>query len=141
MKQKPDAFIIIPAAIVFSYYAIVIIFGFAYIGAISAKSVFLYLIASPVMEELIFRGFVQKKIAGFLKNKIFFLSLSNIAASILFASAHFLARDFAMTALLTFFPSLFLGFIYERKQNIAYPIFFHSVFNLNAFIVYCRLLV
>lgn len=81
----------------------------------------------PILEELIFRGFLQTWLKGFLgKTKAI------IFASILFALFHFSFQqkiDNIELLLSLFVLSFYLGFLFERQQSLWAPIGLHSTFN------------
>lgn len=81
------------------------------------------LVAVALPEELFFRAYLQ----GTLGNK----RSSLIIVSILFALCH--GGRFYVTgnleALLTFFPSLAMGWLYKRTSNLPAPVLFHFLAN------------
>jgi len=84
----------------------------------------------PVLEEVIFRGFLLEEfllVAPF-KKKYFSISIANIVCSLLFAISHGL---FFMdwSALLVFLPSLLIGYLYEERRNLISAIALHSWYN------------
>ena len=84
-------------------------------------------IAAPVLEEWIFRGFMQT----YLKSKIgFFKSL--FSTSFIFALFHFSpAQGVGNCALILslFTLALYLGFLYEKRKSLIAPIALHMTFN------------
>lgn len=103
-------------------YAILSINGSYHLPAASVIVAQLVRIALP--EEIFFRGFLQE-IAGNNLRGILIVSL-------LFAGAHIPAYIFYQDtyALLTFFPSLVMGFLYMRTSSILPPAVFHSLANV-----------
>ncbi len=100
---------------------------------LSANFILYALIISPILEELLFRGLLQKflslKLGHFRWKK---LTLSNFLTSICFASLHvFLKGDWE--GAMTFFPSLIFGFIWDRYKMLLPPILLHAAFNLFYF--------
>lgn len=94
----------------------------------------LTLIAATV-EELIFRGFLQKiilKKSDFLCKTFGPISLANLLTSIVFALSHFIYYQ-DNTALLTFFPSLVFGYLLDRDNSIVPSIFMHMLYNAAYF--------
>lgn len=81
----------------------------------------------PVIEELLFRGFLQTWLKGKLnRSKAIFLT------SICFAFMHFsTSQSYANINLLSalFVLSCFLGFLYERQRSLWAPIGLHACFN------------
>ncbi|MBL8764838.1 MAG: CPBP family intramembrane metalloprotease [Phycisphaerae bacterium] len=84
----------------------------------------LAIVAAPIVEELVFRGFVQSaalRLTGRPWPSIF-------ATSALFAAIHYtVAPWYAMPALFTL--SVALGIAFERSRSIAVPIGAHALFN------------
>ncbi len=92
-----------------------------------ASALFAILIAAPIIEEFLFRGFLQT----YLK-KHFTVKTSIALASMCFALFHLspsqgLGNFSLVIALFTF--SLFLGFIYERQASLFASIGLHMAFN------------
>ncbi len=85
------------------------------------------IITVPFVEESIFRGFLQTH----LKSKFGFKK-AWILSSFLFASFHYHSSQ-GMTNLplivALFILSLYLGFIYEKRQSLIAPIALHMTFN------------
>lgn len=85
------------------------------------------IVFAPIIEELLFRGFLQSFIRKHLGSKqaIFITSL-------LFSLFHFsieqkMANLTIIASLFVF--SLFLGFVYEKRGSLASPIVLHALFN------------
>lgn len=107
------------------------------ISSISVYNIILFLFASPLLEEFIFRGLVQNNINNFLKTGVFLhISFGNIISSLIFTFIHLLLNDFAFIYLLVFLPSLFFGYLYDKYRNLLLPVLFHSFFNINVFTAY-----
>jgi membrane protease YdiL (CAAX protease family) len=87
------------------------------------------LIIAPVVEEIIFRGYIYR----ILKTKIPIM-FAIIISSTLFSLIHYNVLSF----ILLFVLSIFLTYIYERNGSIMCPIIIHSLFNLmmSALIIY-----
>jgi membrane protease YdiL (CAAX protease family) len=87
------------------------------------------LIIAPVVEEIIFRGYIYR----ILKTKIPII-FAIIISSTLFSLIHYNVLSF----ILLFVLSIFLTYIYERNGSIMCPIIIHSLFNLmmSALIIY-----
>jgi membrane protease YdiL (CAAX protease family) len=82
---------------------------------------FLAVISAPVVEEILFRGLLQKQL--FPKKPW----LSILISSIVFAALHF--RNIH-GRLLTFLMSVFCGMIYYKTDKLTVSIIFHSLYNL-----------
>lgn len=82
----------------------------------------------PVMEELLFRGFLQTWLM-----KYFSIESSILVTSVLFASFHYASQQSWYNIQIVgalFVLSLFLGYIYARQRSLWAPIALHSLFNL-----------
>jgi len=82
------------------------------------------LLAVSLPEEAFFRGYLQETVGNNLKGVV--------AVSILFSIAHlpgFIINGDA-NSVLTFFPSLVMGYLYMRTSNILPCIIFHLFANL-----------
>ncbi|HVK56820.1 MAG TPA: JDVT-CTERM system glutamic-type intramembrane protease [Burkholderiales bacterium] len=88
----------------------------------------------PVLEELAFRGFVQKALYDTRWGKKNWLGFSaaNLLTSMIFAFAH-LARHSPMWSALAFFPSLIFGFFRDRYDRITPSILLHVFYNAGYF--------
>jgi len=105
-----------------------------------------YIIIVPVLEEWIFRGNIQRILKAKLAKEeettgsLIFntsdssISVQNVITSVLFATMH-LFNSSASHALIVFIPSLIFGLVYDRHQQLKFPIFLHGFYNLNVFIV------
>ncbi|GAB6065005.1 CPBP family intramembrane metalloprotease [Aquifex pyrophilus] len=71
-------------------------------------------------EEIFFRGFLMQR-------------FSNLSVSLMFSLGHVLYW-FNLNSLLTFFPSLVLGWLYIRSGSILAPVIAH--FSMNMFLFY-----
>lgn len=82
------------------------------------------LLVVSVPEEIFFRGFVQESIGNNIKGILI--------TSIMFSLAHLpvFLFDNNIYALLTFFPSIVIGFIYLKTANIMPCIIFHFLSNI-----------
>lgn len=88
---------------------------------------FLLILIVPVIEEILFRGFLQ----NWLKQKLG-RGLAIFIASLIFAMFHFsISQGITNIELLAalFVLSCFLGFVYERQQSLWAPIGLHATFN------------
>ena len=77
---------------------------------------------SAFAEELFFRAYLMKR-------------YSNLSVSLMFVIPHFILYP-GILSLLTFFPSLFFGFAYQKTKSLAFVSLLHLVSNL----VYFKLL-
>ena len=83
---------------------------------------------APIIEELFFRG----GLLDYLDRLPFFRRkelISNILVSFVFCFFHIFVSDF-LHASLVFFPSLFLGFVYQKTRCWMICALFHAFFNM-----------
>lgn len=85
------------------------------------------LIGAPIIEEILFRGFLQT----YLRNKLGIKS-AILVSSLIFALFHYSYQqgigNFPLITSL-FVLALFLGFIYERQRSLLASIALHMTFN------------
>jgi CAAX amino terminal protease family. len=74
---------------------------------------------SAFAEELFFRAYLMKR-------------FSNLSVSLMFVIPHFILNP-GILSLLTFFPSLFFGFAYQKTESLAFVSLLHLVSNLVYF--------
>ncbi len=97
---------------------------------VSVSLVVINFLLVAIPEEVFFRGYLQKQ----LGNTIW----SVVIVSLLFAIAHFIAicvfrgpgLFVCSVNVLTFFPSLVMGFLYYKTKTLWSSIFFHAVANI-----------
>ena len=94
------------------------------------------LIIAPALEEAAFRGGVQTLLLARLPRHIglFGISLANVLASAAFAGTHVYFGTWHSAAI--FLPSLVLGWVYERSEQLWAVILLHMAFNA-AFLLIC----
>ena len=94
------------------------------------RIIILTVIWYPLLEEILFRGIIQK----YLFNKpwgcsnFVSLSVANWLTSLLFVAAHFWYQP-AIWAILVIIPSLAYGFFRDRFTSIYPSILLHSFYN------------
>lgn len=133
MKKYILPIIVFTAVLIYFIYCIYL-YG---ISNISIYNIILFLFASPLLEEFIFRGLVQNSINKFFKSGIFLhISYGSFISSLIFTFFHLLLNDFVFMYILVFLPSLFFGYLYDKYKTLLLPVLFHSFFNINAFISY-----
>ena len=88
--------------------------------------IFLY----PILEEVVFRGFLQGEFLAkdWFRKRILFLSYANLITSVLFVLFH-LINYAPVWAIMVFFPSLIFGYFRERYHSIAPSILLHVYYN------------
>ncbi len=92
-----------------------------------SMALIIIVILAPILEEYIFRGFLQ----SWFKNH-FGTTLSILLSAICFALFHFIpSQGFSNLPLIfsLFIFALYLGFIYERQRSLFAPIALHMTFN------------
>ncbi len=90
----------------------------------AGRLLLIHLLAVSLPEEVYFRGYLQE-VAGNNYTGV-------VIVSLLFAFMH-LPRFLSSgdpSALLTFFPSLLLGWLYMRKGNLLHPVVLHYLMNI-----------
>lgn len=91
------------------------------------STAFLIIALVPIVEEVLFRGFLQTWLLGFLKRKN-----AIIITSVIFSLFHFSTSQGQnnVELLVSLFTlSCFLGFVYERQQSLWASIGLHMMFN------------
>ncbi|MCI4624714.1 MAG: CPBP family intramembrane metalloprotease [Candidatus Magnetoovum sp. WYHC-5] len=105
-------------------YSLVIIFVLNGLVIIPPLSFALHtLMVSAIPEEMFFRAYMQERLGNNYK--------AIIIVSVLFSLCHS-ARFYTtgdIEPLLTFFPSLIIGWLYMRTASLTAPILFHFVAN------------
>lgn len=81
-------------------------------------------LVAPVIEELVFRGWLYSKLAQTKLGNIGALMLS----AMLFTAVH-TQYEHSVTLVMIFFLGLFLGYVRYKSNNISYSIAIHILFN------------
>lgn len=124
--------VIIFTTVLIYFICCIIIYG---VSNISIYNAALFLFASPILEEYVFRGVIQKNINKFVNNKIFFhISFGSLISSLIFAGVHFFINRYEFISLTVFLPSLFFGYLYDEYKTLKLPVLFHGFFNISVFI-------
>ncbi len=92
-------------------------------------------VVHPLVEEILFRGYLQGWIAARSARTWGPVSQANLITSVLFATAHIVLNPGLMAALV-FFPSLIFGYFRERHNGLATPILLHAWYNLGFVWIY-----
>lgn len=106
----------------------------------SPQRLLLLVIVYPVLEELVFRGWLQPMLARRwprawpTRPSAVRMTVANVATSALFAGAHLLNQPAPM-ALGTFAPSLVFGHLRERFGRTLPAIIVHGVYNAGFFLL------
>lgn len=111
-----------------------IYFGQISFHLISFKRLLMSVIVSPLIEEIIFRGFIQEWLYShrWAKKAVFSISPANLITSFIFTAFHFFAHPPLMAALV-FIPSLVFGYFRDRHGGITSPVILHCFYNLFYF--------
>ncbi|MDT8387260.1 MAG: JDVT-CTERM system glutamic-type intramembrane protease [Thiogranum sp.] len=87
----------------------------------------------PIVEEWIFRGFIQDLAHRHLKSwQLGPLSHANILTSLLFTGLHFFSHP-PLWAAAVLAPSLIFGFFKDRSGGLGAPIALHVFYNAGYF--------
>ena len=97
------------------------------------------IIVIPVVEEVIFRGFLQPWLAKRYNQTIIKISLANLITSSIFALLHLFTHPLSM-ALYTFIPSLIFGYTKERYKRLMPSMLLHSSYNGGYFLIGTQLI-
>jgi len=87
----------------------------------------LFLIISPVLEEVVFRGLFQDFLLSWLNNKFIAIGLLNIG----FAVFHYNINHDPTYMFLVFCCGIILSVQKLKYGKLIYPIFFHAYYNLS----------
>ena len=83
----------------------------------------------PIVEELIFRGFVQEFVQErFTARRLGTLTYANLITSALFAGLHLINHP-PLWAIGVFIPSLIFGFFKDRTGKLTAPMLLHIFYN------------
>lgn len=95
--------------------------------------VFIY----PILEEIVFRGWLQSELYNWKKGQISWqnISVANILCSIIFAIAH-LWHHSVVWAIMTFFPSLIFGYFRDRYKRIYPSMVLHVFYNAGYYLLF-----
>ena len=92
--------------------------------------------ALPVLEEIVFRGFLQEQLSKYLSSRhVGVLSYANILTSIIFSLLHLIVHSPAW-ALLVLVPSLIFGYFKDRFKTLGAPIALHVFYNAGYFLIF-----
>ncbi|WJW74425.1 JDVT-CTERM system glutamic-type intramembrane protease [Thiohalobacter sp. IOR34] len=88
----------------------------------------------PLLEELIFRGWLQGELLrrSFGQRPVLGLSVANLLTSLLFSLLHLVNHPPAAAAAVLL-PSLVFGHFRERDGRLRIPIALHAYYNLGYF--------
>jgi membrane protease YdiL (CAAX protease family) len=111
---------IVSVLLLFPYY---LLFG-GHFSSITAYAMIFQLVSVAFPEEFFFRGFLQDSMGRTLR--------AVLLASLMFSLAHLPRALFSgdWTSLLSFFPSLIMGWLYTKTNNVVPATIFHFLANL-----------
>ncbi len=97
---------------------------------LTAVTLVLSVLVYPILEELVFRGFLQEWLLTRpqLKRSIAGLTGANLVTSVLFAALHLLSQT-PVWAGLILFPSLVFGWLRDRYQSVLPGMLVHMFYN------------
>jgi membrane protease YdiL (CAAX protease family) len=92
----------------------------------------------PVVEELVFRGFIQGQLHQRLRPwRLGPLSHANLLTSVLFTALHFINHP-PLWAAAVLFPSLVFGLFRDRTGGVTAPIVLHVFYNSGYFWLFAQ---
>tara|TARA_R110002072_G_scaffold1164_4_gene9653 strand:+ start:25916 stop:26344 length:429 start_codon:yes stop_codon:yes gene_type:complete len=96
----------------------------------------LLVIVYPVLEECVYRGLLQAQLqkAAWLPRTNWPVPSANLITSAVFAATHLFTQG--VMGLLTFFPSLVLGAVFDRYGRLAPTILLHIVYNAGYLLLF-----
>ena len=115
---------IIVSIIILTPFYVVLSFTGKTFGLLSINTIVFQLLGISFPEEVFFRGFLQEKFGNTIKGLLI--------VSILFSLMHIPQFIFYgdIYSLLTFFPSLIMGFLYMKTSNVFPSTIFHFLSNV-----------
>jgi len=84
------------------------------------KNIISIVIMSPILEEIIFRKLFYRSL-----KKITTIGIAASISSLIFGVVHLNV----LSLIMLLFMSIYFTFIYEKYNNVIYPIIAHSLFN------------
>jgi len=117
------------------FFIIMVLTKNAVIDDISLRSVIIFMVAVPIVEEYLFRGVFQQLVFNKIQSKILGITYANILTSIIFSLSHIFSTPI-LSSILIFIPSIIFGVLYDRSKSIYPSIIVHSIYNFNIFMIY-----
>ncbi|MDG1115224.1 MAG: JDVT-CTERM system glutamic-type intramembrane protease [Pseudomonadales bacterium] len=98
---------------------------------------FVLCVASPILEEYVFRGMLYEFIDARCRKVWFFgdylsISFANATTTVLFVITHMITRE-PMVGALVLVPSLYLGLLRHRYGSIGVCMLIHALWNIGWF--------
>ena len=126
------------AAIPFWIFLVIFNNNFYCCNSLKINQLLIFIIISPICEEIIFRGAIQQYLNGkFIGSFAPYITKSNLITSCIFVMFHFLILEIP-EILLIIFPSLIFGYLRERTNSIIPPILVHCFYNMGFMFLYIR---
>jgi len=103
----------------------------------SYRQLLLLIIIYPILEELVFRGFLQSIFHRLFGGFVFFfgLTLPNIITSVFFAFSHLINHDLIWSFAI-FFPSLLFGYFRDKYDSTKPSIILHVSYNFGFYFLF-----
>ncbi len=103
------------------------------------KEFLLLVLIYPVLEEIVFRGLLQKRFHDWVSYQISGpISSANFITSLIFTAMHFIYHP-PLWAAAVFIPSLVFGYFKDRYESLKAPIILHIFFNAGYFLIFFKL--
>jgi uncharacterized protein len=87
------------------------------------SALFTLVVAAPVLEEIVFRAGLQTQLM-----RRFSMLSANVLTALAFAVVHVMVRP-SVLSVLTFFPALMVGTLFQRQRRLLPCIALHAAFN------------
>lgn len=104
---------------------------------LSVGVLLLSVLVYPVLEEIVFRGFLQEwlLIRPAFQPSRYGITLANVATSCVFALLHLMSQP-PLWALSIVFPSLVFGWLRDRYSNLLPGILVHMFYNAGLLLIF-----
>ncbi|NOY72558.1 MAG: JDVT-CTERM system CAAX-type protease [Gammaproteobacteria bacterium] len=99
-------------------------------------SILSFCVIYPVVEELVFRGVLQRHLYSYSIGKAGYLGFSgaNVITTIMFAGMHLVHQPFVW-ALLVIVPSLLFGWFRDKYNSVIPGLILHVFYNTGFYII------
>jgi membrane protease YdiL (CAAX protease family) len=101
--------------------------------AVTVEAALWSVIVVPIVEEIVFRGVIQKELTQKIEPKEYSSTIANFVTSVLFLLLHVYYSGLLAAAV--FVPSLILGYIFSVTGKLRWSILVHAWFNLSWVVV------
>ncbi len=89
----------------------------------------------PVLEEIVFRGWLQESLHRRISYSVSGISAANIMTSIVFSLFHFINHR-PVWAAAVIVPSIVFGYFRDRYESVMPAIVLHVIYNVTYFILF-----